>query len=285
MNQTRHNHLAELNQEFATALGDSLRSAGSTLNAGQAWESQLSGESTSRLKEALTVALQLGGDLSGEVFLSVDEEAAETLLPQPAPGASGNAPEAWLELVKASKRAMEEALEPAFGTVRVEGYRLAAQPTGLTPLPGLMLRGSGATSRAAIDLHTDASLRGGFERLAAATRAIENNTGSEAAAGKGNLERVIDVPLAVTLRFGQRQLTLRELLALTTGSLVELDRQVEEPVDLVLGERVIARGEVVIVDGNYGMRVLEVVESPEHSMHGPAAASLIEQSRAREVQA
>ena len=79
------------------------------------------------------------------------------------------------------------------------------------------------------------------------------------------LERVVDVPLAVTMRFGQRQLTLRELLELGTGSLLELDRQVEEPVDLMLGERVIARGEVVIVDGNYGMRITEVLEAPGRS--------------------
>ena len=74
------------------------------------------------------------------------------------------------------------------------------------------------------------------------------------------IQRVLDVPLAVTLRFGQRHLTLRDILALSTGSLVELDRQVEEPVDLVLGDRLIARGEVVIVDGNYGLRVTEVIE-------------------------
>jgi flagellar motor switch protein FliN len=74
------------------------------------------------------------------------------------------------------------------------------------------------------------------------------------------IERVIDVPLTVTLRFGQRQVTLRELLQLNTGSLVELDQKVEDPVHLMLGDRVIARGEVVIVDGNYGMRVLEVIE-------------------------
>ena len=79
------------------------------------------------------------------------------------------------------------------------------------------------------------------------------------------MERVIDVPLAVTIRFGQRQLTLRELLDLGTGSLLELDRQVEEPVDLMLGDRVIARGEVVIVDGNYGMRVTEVLENTTRS--------------------
>ena len=69
----------------------------------------------------------------------------------------------------------------------------------------------------------------------------------------------------MTIRFGQRELLLRELLELSTGSLLELDRQVEEPVDLMLGERVIARGEVVIVDGNYGMRITEVLENATRS--------------------
>ncbi|MGI4755495.1 MAG: FliM/FliN family flagellar motor switch protein [Janthinobacterium lividum] len=88
-------------------------------------------------------------------------------------------------------------------------------------------------------------------------------------ARSSQIERVIDVPLNVTLRFGERQMRLREVLDLNTGSLVELDRQVEAPVDLMLGERVIARGEVIIVDGNYGLRVLEVVER----VPAPAAAA------------
>ena len=62
----------------------------------------------------------------------------------------------------------------------------------------------------------------------------------------------------VTLRFGQRLLTLREILDLTTGSVVELDRQVEEPVELLLEGKVIARGEAVVIDGNYGLRVTDV---------------------------
>jgi flagellar motor switch protein FliN/FliY len=62
----------------------------------------------------------------------------------------------------------------------------------------------------------------------------------------------------VTLRFGQRLLTLREILDLTTGSVVELDRQVEEPIELILDGKVIARGEAVVIDGNYGLRVTEV---------------------------
>lgn len=75
-----------------------------------------------------------------------------------------------------------------------------------------------------------------------------------------NLDLLMDVELNVTLRFGQRQLTLREVLELTSGSVVELDRQVEEPVELLLDGKVIARGEAVVVDGNYGLRVTEVVQ-------------------------
>ena len=74
-----------------------------------------------------------------------------------------------------------------------------------------------------------------------------------------NLDLVMDVELNVTLRFGQRRLALREVLELTTGSVIELDRQVEEPVELLLEGKVIARGEAVVIDGNYGLRVTEVL--------------------------
>lgn len=121
--------------------------------------------------------------------------------------------------------------------------------------------------------HTSDNLSGtsspaGAESAAVLAEAALSDPGTDLsfASGPGTdsatIERVIDVPLTVTLRFGQRHMTVRELLELNTGSLVELDQQVEEPVYLMLGERVIARGEVVIVDGNYGMRVLEVVEHP-----------------------
>lgn len=86
-------------------------------------------------------------------------------------------------------------------------------------------------------------------------------SGADLSTARLEIDRVIDVPLAVTLRFGQREMRLREVLELNAGSLIELDRQIEDPVDLLLGERIIARGEVVIVDGNYGLRVTEVLHT------------------------
>ena len=78
------------------------------------------------------------------------------------------------------------------------------------------------------------------------------------ASHEANLNLVLNVELNVTLRFGQRLLSLREVLDLTTGSVVELDRQIDEPVELLLDGKVIARGEAVVIDGNYGLRVTEV---------------------------
>jgi flagellar motor switch protein FliN/FliY len=73
------------------------------------------------------------------------------------------------------------------------------------------------------------------------------------------LELFKDVELDVILRFGGRRMLLREILDLGPGAVVELDRQLQDPVELLLDGKIIARGEVVVVEGNYGLRVVEVV--------------------------
>ena len=69
-----------------------------------------------------------------------------------------------------------------------------------------------------------------------------------------NLDLLLDVVLDASLRFGQREMLLRDILELRPGSVIELNRNVQEPAELLVGGRVIARGDVVIVDGNYGLR-------------------------------
>ena len=73
--------------------------------------------------------------------------------------------------------------------------------------------------------------------------------------------RLLDVGLGVKLRFGTRRMLLRDVLALSSGQVVELDNELNSPVDLLLEGRVIARGEVVVIDGKYGLRVSEVIDS------------------------
>ena len=77
------------------------------------------------------------------------------------------------------------------------------------------------------------------------------------------LELLMDVELDVSLRFGERLMNLRSVLDLNTGSVVELDQHVRDPVELLVGGKVIAQGEVVIVDGNYGLRVTQIVSPTE----------------------
>ena len=67
-----------------------------------------------------------------------------------------------------------------------------------------------------------------------------------------------DIELDATLQFGSREMALREVLELGPGDVVELDRHVSEPVDLVVGDRIVARGEVVVVNGNFALRITEV---------------------------
>jgi len=72
------------------------------------------------------------------------------------------------------------------------------------------------------------------------------------------LELLLDVELEASLRFGAREMPLGEILDLGPGDVVELDRHIADPVDLIVGDKIVARGEVVLVNGNFGLRVTEV---------------------------
>lgn len=73
------------------------------------------------------------------------------------------------------------------------------------------------------------------------------------------LELVMEVELAVSVSFGRAELALKDVMKLTTGSIVELNRGLTDPVEVIVNNCVIARGEVVVIDGNYGVRIQEIV--------------------------
>jgi flagellar motor switch protein FliN len=72
------------------------------------------------------------------------------------------------------------------------------------------------------------------------------------------IDLLLDVELEVSLRFGCKELPLGEILDLGPGDVVQLDRNVGDPVDLIVGDKIVASGEVVLVNGNFGLRVTEV---------------------------
>jgi len=72
------------------------------------------------------------------------------------------------------------------------------------------------------------------------------------------MDLLLDVDLPVSISFGKTQIPLKDVLKLTTGSIVELNRGVNDQVEVLVNQCLIARGEVVVVEGNYGVRILEL---------------------------
>lgn len=82
---------------------------------------------------------------------------------------------------------------------------------------------------------------------------------AEQAAGDPlSLGSLMDVPVRVTVQVGRTSMALAELMTLGPGSLIELDREAHEPVDVLVNGRVVARGEVVTIDDRYGVRITSV---------------------------
>ena len=104
--------------------------------------------------------------------------------------------------------------------------------------------------------------------------------GETGADGTPELERLYDVPVELAVEIGRTQMTIRETLALGPGSIVTLNRLAGEPVDLLVNGKPIARGEVVVIDEEFGLRVTEVVASetatPEDEVPAEAPAPVAE---------
>lgn len=73
------------------------------------------------------------------------------------------------------------------------------------------------------------------------------------------MDMLLDVELPVSVSFGRTQLALKDLVKLSTGSIIELNRTITEPVEVIVNNCVVARGEVVVVDGNYGVRIQQIL--------------------------
>lgn len=87
--------------------------------------------------------------------------------------------------------------------------------------------------------------------------------GGAAPGGDVSLELILDVGVSVALEVGRTRITVRELLQLTQGSILELDRLAGEPLDVLVNGVRVARGEVVVVNEKFGIRLIEVVSANE----------------------
>lgn len=240
---------------FRTSLTHSVQTAAADLST-RPWEVQQEDDpGPTRLEtDPLTVAITFAGHLAGNLFFTLERDQA-AFLHGPASAVAVDA--AWLSTAQTIAGQLCRALSEVAGPISIADCRV--QPSSSQEghsLGAVVLRSHDEITAITIAVSVDDVLLRHLRQPGATTMA----PAAPDLPRPATMDRVIDVQLAVTMRFGQRQLTLRELLDLSTGSLLELDRQVEEPVDLMLEDRVIARGEVVIVDGNYGMRITEVLE-------------------------
>jgi flagellar motor switch protein FliN/FliY len=102
-----------------------------------------------------------------------------------------------------------------------------------------------------------------LEAIAPEAGEAESHGAGEAIGGSKTFELLLDVEMPVTVSFGRANVPLKEVLKLTTGSIVELNRSIVEPVEVIVNNCVVARGEVVVIEGNFGVRIQQVVSRQE----------------------
>jgi flagellar motor switch protein FliN/FliY len=78
-----------------------------------------------------------------------------------------------------------------------------------------------------------------------------------------NLDMLLDIPLQVTVELGRTKRTVQEILALSSGAIIELDKLAGEPVDILINSKLIAKGEVVVIDENFGVRVTDIISQKD----------------------
>jgi len=240
---------------FARSFAESL-----TKTAGVSYHSKVVDDPdlATRKGQPVHFRLTVEGALRGECFVEFYQpqvaELASRILAKPFTPFDDSQADALGKVLASAMTGFSAALAPEFGEIAFSAERAADLGFGgMFVVPFALTEGENAAMP--LLLYFDGNL---MEALSGqnATQAAD-----KAAIDPSNLKLVMDVELNVSLRFGQRQLPLREVLELTSGSVIGLDRQVDEPVELLLDGKVIARGEAVIVDGNYGLRVTEVPRS------------------------
>lgn len=100
----------------------------------------------------------------------------------------------------------------------------------------------------------------GAEQYAPDQLAKDGRTGD---ATEVNLDLVLDIPVSVSLRVGSTEISIRDLVRLVEGSVIALDRDSSEPMDVLVNGTLIAHGEIVVVDDRFGVRLTDVVSPLE----------------------
>jgi flagellar motor switch protein FliN/FliY len=226
------------------------------------------------IQAATLIRIDLSGALEGicEIALSAPMTAQFAALltgepPEPEGEISSDTREAAVELVQQICGNAADRLRGVFGPLELKSRLGERDPASGARQRLLIARGGGALDFELHILRLTSPAKPAAAAQPAPQPAVQPaakpaNAGAALSSNR-NLDLLLDIELGVTLRFGTRHMPLKDILELCSGSVVELDRRVEEPVDLLIDGRLIAQGEVVIVEGNYGLRILQVAAQGE----------------------
>jgi len=253
-NQKTNDGAIDFGAAFASSLAEAVGAA-----TGAPWPIEaLRGPSPAGNKGTpLHFRLTAEGALAGECFIEFYEpqvsELAAKIVKEPVVELTDEHVEALARVISTAANGMAASLSEKFGELTFKVERVAGLAFGGMYVVPLANTPDAETVQ--VLLYFPGQL---LEALSTGPNGERADQSADTAVSHNNLKLVMDVELNVSLRFGQRQMPLRELLELGSGSVIELDRMVDDPVELYLDGKLIARGEAVVVDGNYGLRVTEI---------------------------
>jgi flagellar motor switch protein FliN len=203
--------------------------------------------------DAVTVAGQavlakFSGAARGQIAVVVGQDLVEAL---------ANSPMGNLDVSQAVRPALEAAAA-TLGPVVVDPGTLGEPAEALAAIVAaggvLVPLTDGGTTAAVVALSVAEQFGG---NAAPVVRSASN--------GRAGLDLLHDVEMEVTAELGRTRMSVRELLSLVPGAVIELDRAAGGPADLLVNGRIIARGEVVVVDENFGIRITEILSPSDRA--------------------
>ena len=197
----------------------------------------------------LTFAAELSGDVRGRFSVTLDPRITDA----PLLGEGVDQTSAWSEFLReVAEAAAGELLTSSGLHCRVDALLPDRPATRATRTFSLNASGHAWT----VLVHDGLQMSEG--EIAPSAPAGEKSVEKHSTQPGAAVDLLLDVELEAALRFGCREMPLGEILELGPGDVVELDRHISDPVDLVVGDKIVARGDVVLVNGNFGLRVTEV---------------------------
>ncbi|EXG80964.1 flagellar motor switch protein FliN [Cryptosporangium arvum] len=191
------------------------------------------------------VLASFSGAAQGQLLVAVSQDLVDAL---------AESPMGALDLTQALQPVAEAAAGTLGAVIVEQGIPVPDLEAGLTAL-------SESGDAAFVLLSDDSGVRALIGLLITSVTSIASGGGGGGAPApmQHGLDLLHGVEMDVTAELGQTRMTVRDLLSLTPGSVVELDRLAGSPADLLVNGRMIGRGEVVVIDENFGIRVTEII--------------------------